>query len=416
MQFRESGASFRIAILMNTSTPKPLWLVILAAGSIIGICMGLRQTFGLYLAPISSDLGLGREVFALAMGLQNLLWGVTAPIAGAVADKYGAGRVVIVGALLYAIGLIAMANASGEASLIGSGLLLGLGISATGFTAVLGAVGRAATSEKRSWALGLTSAGGSMGLFAALPFAHVFIGSAGWIASLFALAVLAALMAPMAWGVAGKPASQSGAADLTLSEAFREAVSHRGFILLMAGFMVCGFHVVFVATHLPAFLADRSFEPWVATWALALIGLANVVGTYLCGRAGQIMEQRLVLTWLYLGRAIVFLGFIYLPLTETTVLLLSVAIGLLWLGTIPLTSGLIATLFGPRWMSMLFGLAFFSHQIGSFMGAWLGGYLYDIYESYQIMWWLSVALGLIAALFHWPIREAPVARLGNQGA
>lgn len=395
---------------------KPLWLVILAAAIAIGVCMGIRQTFGLYLEPISRELSLGRETFALAMGLQNLLWGFTAPFAGAIADKYGAGRVVIGGALIYVVGLVSMATASSATGLVSSGVLLGLGISGTGFTAVLGAVGRAAPPEKRSMALGLTSAGGSFGQFAALPFVHVLIGEMGWVFSLYALAVTAAFLVPVAWGLSGRPQHQTLVADQSLSEAFREALAHKGFLLLTAGFFVCGFHVVFVATHLPAFLADRAFEPWVATWALAIIGLTNVLGTYLCGRAGQIMEQRMALIWLYLGRSLIFVGFIYLPLTETTVLLLSAGLGLFWLGTIPLTSGLIATLFGPRWMSMLFGLVFFSHQIGSFLGAWLGGYFYDIYQSYEIMWWLSVALGVIAALFHWPIREVPVARLGRQAA
>ncbi len=396
--------------------PKPLWIVILAAGAAIAVGMGIRQTFGLYLDPISRELGLGRETFALAMGLQNLLWGFTAPFAGAIADKYGAGRVVICGAVVYALGLIVMANAGGEGELVVSGLLLGLGISGTGFTTVLGAVGRAATPERRSVALGITSATGSFGQFAALPFAHVIIGSMGWVGSLYALALAAAFIAPLAWGVAGKHRPQSAGAEQTLREAFHEAMVHKGFLLLTAGFLICGFQVVFVATHLPAFLADRNFEPWVATWALALIGLANVIGSYLCGLAGRIMEQRIALTWLYLGRSAVFVGFLYLPLTEFSVLALSFALGLLWLGTVPLTSGLVATLFGPRWMSMLFGFVFFSHQIGSFLGAWLGGYFYDLYQSYEIMWWLSVALGIVAALFHWPIREAPVARLQAETA
>jgi len=378
--------------------------------------MGIRQTFGLYLDPISRELGLGRETFALAMGLQNLMWGFTAPFVGAIADKYGAGRVVIGGAAIYGIGLVLMATSSNESSLLTSGLLLGIGVSGTGFTAVLGAVGRAAPPEKRSVSLALTAAGGSLGQFAALPYVHMLIGSLGWITSLFALAATAAIMVPVAWGLSGTPKAQSLTAEQTMREAFREALAHKGFLLLTAGFFVCGFQVIFVATHLPAFLADLSFEPWVATWALAIIGLGNVIGTYLWGKAGQIMEQRVALSWLYLGRTFIFLGFLYIPLTATTVLLLSGVLGLFWLGTIPLTSGLIATLFGPRWMSMLFGLTFFSHQIGSFLGAWLGGYFYDIYHSYEIMWWISIMLSLIAALFHWPIREVPVPRLQARSA
>lgn len=395
---------------------KPVWLVILAAALSIAICMGIRQTFGLYLEPISNELGLGRGTFALAMGLQNLLWGIAAPFAGAIADKHGAGRVVAGGAVLYIGGLILMATASGEASLIASGLLLGFGVAGTGFTAVLGAVGRAAPPERRSAALGITSAGGSFGMFAALPFAHVLLEQVGWVASLYAMMLVAALMVPIAWGLSGKPQQSSTDDTQSLSQALRMACAHRGFWLLNAGFFVCGFHVVFVATHLPAFLADASFDPSIAIWALALIGLANVVGSYVCGRLGQVMEQRVALTLLYLARSVVFLGFLYLPLTVPTVLVLSVAIGLLWLGTVPLTSGLVATLFGARWMSMLFGIVFFTHQIGSFLGAWLGGYFYDIYQSYDVMWWLSVFLGILAAAFHWPIREAPADRLEPRAA
>lgn len=398
----------------SVPSARPLWLVMAAAGTILALNMGIRQTFGLYLDPLSQELGLGREVFALAMGLQNLLWGITAPFAGAVADKYGCGKVVAAGAAIYIAGLVMMAGASGEASLIASGVLLGFGISATGFTAVLGAVGRAAPPEKRSSALATTSAAGSLGMFAALPFAHLLIGSIGWVASILAMTVAAAAIVPLAWGVAGRPQSRAAGIEQTVGGAFREALANKGFLLLTAGFFVCGFHVVFVATHLPAFLADRSFEPWVAVSALTLIGLANIIGSFASGRLSRIFQQRVILTWLYLARSVVFLGFLYLPLTETSVLLLSFVLGLLWLSTIPLTSGLIATMFGPRWMSMLFGLVFFAHQIGSFLGAWLGGYVYDAYQSYEAMWWLSVGLGVLAAMFHWPIREAPVPRIGTE--
>ncbi|MGD9866423.1 MAG: MFS transporter [Hyphomicrobiales bacterium] len=399
---------------MSASTApgnKPLWIIIACAALAIGLGMGIRQTFGLFLEPVSQDIGLGREVFALSMGLQNLLWGISAPFFGAFADKYGAGRVVLAGGVLYAAGLVMLAASAGGGQVVASGLLLGLGVSGLGFTAVLGAVGRAAPPEKRSGALGMASAGGSFGQFAALPYAHVFLESAGWSMTLLLLAVLTVLAVPAAWGVSGKPQSAAGASTQTVSHAFREAMTHKGFLLLTAGFFVCGFHVTFVATHLPAFLGDRSFEPWLGAAALSLIGLANVAGTYICGRAGQVMEKRKALSYLYLGRAVVFLGFLFIPLTEFTVLALSMAIGLLWLGTIPLTSGLIATLFGPKWMSMLFGLVFFAHQIGGFLGAWLGGYVFDALRSYDAMWWMSSGLGVWAALLHWPIVEKPVARL-----
>ncbi len=389
---------------------KPLWIVIAAAATILAINMGIRQTFGLYLGPISRDLELGRETFALSMGLLNLVWGLAAPFSGAIADKYGAGRVVAFGGVIYAIGITLIATAGSETELITAGVIIGLGVSATGFTAVLGAVGRAAPEEKRGSALALASMGGSIGQFAALPYAHFLIGGYGWVVSLFILAVTAALAAPIGWGVAGKPQSQGSGREQSLSEAFKEAFRHPGFILLTLGFFVCGFHIVFVAVHLPSYLGDKGFEPWVATAALTTIGFTNILGTYLCGRVGEIVEKRVALSFLYLARAMVFLALLYMPLTETTVLIFAGALGFLWLGTVPLTSGLVATLFGPRWMSMLFGIVFLSHQLGSFLGAWLGGYFYDVFQSYDTMWWISVALGIGAAVLHWPIKEKKVVR------
>ncbi|MEC9368665.1 MAG: MFS transporter [Pseudomonadota bacterium] len=341
---------------------------------------------------------------------------MSAPFFGAFADRFGAGRVVLAGGLCYALGLVMLSASATGNQVVASGLLLGLGVSGTGFTAVLGAVGRAATPERRSSALGLASAGGSFGQFAALPYAHAFLETSGWSMTLLFLAALTVLAVPAAWGLVGKPAAGPDASTQSLSAAFGEALKHKGFLLLTAGFFVCGFHVTFVATHLPAFLNDRSFEPWLGAAALATIGLANVVGTYACGRIGQVMEKRKALTYLYLARGLVFVGFLFVPLTEVSVLILSALLGLLWLGTIPLTSGLIATLFGPKWMSMLFGLVFFAHQIGGFLGAWLGGYVFDVMRSYDSMWWMSAGLGVWAALMHWPIVEKPVARLSAKGA
>ena len=393
---------------------RSLWIIILCGGAIAGVSLGIRQTFGLYLAPISQDLALGREVFALSIGLTNLLWGFGAPFAGAVADKYGPGRVLVAGTLLYLLGLYLIATAAGAPDLIFAGVLIGLGISGTGFTVVLGAVGRAAPAERRGTALGLASMGGSIGQFIALPYAHVLISDFGWSASLIVLTVTAAIMAPLAWGLKGRPQSTGPADEQTLGEALREAIGHRGFGLLTAGFFVCGFHVAFVATHLPAYLADKAFAPWVGATALTLVGLANILGTFSAGRIGEMVEKRLALSVYYLLRSIVILIFILAPLSETSVLIFSFTLGLLWLGTIPLTSGLIATLFGPRYLSMLFGIAFLSHQLGSFLGAWLGGVLYDELTSYDIMWWLSIALGVAAAILHWPIVERPVERLTRQ--
>ncbi|MGI9383486.1 MAG: MFS transporter [Methyloligellaceae bacterium] len=394
----------------------PLWAIIATGGAIIGISLGIRHTFGLFLAPISQDLGVGRGAFALAMGLQNILWGVSAPFFGAIADKYGSGRVVVAGAVLYFAGLWLTASAGSETDLVLGGVVIGLGVSASGFTAVLGAVGRAAPPERRQTALALASMAGSIGQFVALPYAQVLIEGFGWVTAMAVIAVTAGIMVPLAWGIAGKPEASTDGDTQSLTEALREAIRNPSFLLLTAGFFVCGFHVVFVGTHLPAFLADQGFEPWLGAVCLAIIGFVNIIGTYVFGRAGQFKEKRLVLSWLYFARAFVFLGILVVPLTVPTVLIFATAIGFLWLGTVPLTSGLVATLFGPRWMSMLFGIVFFSHQIGSFLGAWLGGYVYDAVQSYDVMWWLSVGLALLAALLHWPIKERPVPRLAAQEA
>lgn len=395
---------------------RPLWVIILCGGMIAGVSVGIRQSFGLYLPPMSVDLGLGREVVGLSFGLVTLLWGLFAPLTGAIADRFGAARVVLAGTLSYCLGLYTIATASGEADLITAGVLVGLGMSGLGFTVVLGAVGRAAPPEKRSTALGLASMGGSVGQFVALPYAHVLIQQVGWASSLFILLVTASLMAPLAWGMVSKPHAATSAHDQTLGEALSEAIRHRGFLLLTAGFFVCGFHVMFVATHLPAYLSDAGFQPWVGAAALTLVGLANIFGTLGAGRLGDYMEKRLALSIYYALRSLVFFVFIITPLSVASVLIFAFTLGLLWLGTVPLTSGLVATLFGPRYMSMLFGIVFMSHNIGSFFGAWLGGYIYDSFGSYAAMWWLSIALGFVSAMFHYPIKERPVARLAAQSA
>jgi len=395
---------------------RPLWVIILCGGAIAGLSVGVRQSFGLYLLPISNDLSVGREVVGLSFGLVTLLWGLLAPLTGAIADRFGTARVVLAGTLFYCLGLYTMATATGEASLVTAGVLIGLGMSGLGFTVVLGAVGRAAPPERRSTALGLASMGGSIGQFVALPYAHLLISNLGWASSMFVLLVTASLMAPLAWGLVSKPHAHVYAHDQTLREALREAIHHRGFLLLTAGFFVCGFHVMFIATHLPAYLADSGFPPWVGAAALTLVGLANIFGTLGAARLGDFIEKRLALSIYYTLRSLVFLVFIMVPLTEASVLIFAFALGLLWLGTVPLTSGLVATLFGPRYLSMLFGIVYMSHHIGSFTGAWLGGYIYDAFGSYTAMWWLSIALGLVSAMFHYPIKERPVARLAAQPA
>jgi predicted MFS family arabinose efflux permease len=400
----------------------PFWWVVLAGGTILALNMGIRQTFGLFLAPMTQDLQVSREVFALSIALLNLLWGIGAPFAGALSDKYGAKWVVISGAALYVAGLLVMANAGGEGGLILSGVMIGLGVAGTGFTAVFGVVGRAAPPEKRAQALSLTAMGSAIGQFIALPYTHVIMSETGWMVTLLVLAATAAVMAPLGLAMASgakaagaKPAStpaMAPPADISMRAALGEAFKHPSFIMLTLGFYVCGFQLAAVATHLPAFLIDQKFDPSLGVIALTVIGLFNIAGTYLCGRAGEIMPKRVALTLLYLGRAVVFLGLLYLPLTETTVIIAAAIFGFLWLGTIPLTSGLIVVFFGPQWLSMLYGIVFVSHQVGSFMGAWLGGWFFDTYQSYDMLWWASIAVSLMAALCHLPIREAPAPRLG----
>jgi predicted MFS family arabinose efflux permease len=292
-----------------------------------------------------------------------------------------------------------------------SGVLMGFGVAGAGVNAMVGAVGRAAQPEQRTAAIAALGMGSGIGIFVALPYTHVLIEQLGWKTSLLVLAATAMAMLPLALPVSGKPTVQALDIPQTLSEALREAFRHPSFWLLNAGFFVCGFHVVFYGVHLPAYVADRGLGNDVAVIALTVVGIGNLVGTYLSGQSAKFVEKRIGLSLIYLGRALIFLGFLFLPITGTTIIVLSAALGLLWLSTVPLTSGLVATFFGPAWMTMLYGIVFFSHQVGSFLGVWLGGRVFDVAKSYDAMWWISVALGLFAALVHWPIKERPVARL-----
>jgi predicted MFS family arabinose efflux permease len=395
---------------------RSLWIVLISAATLLTISVGIRQGLGLFLKPISLELGVGREVFAFAMALQNLLWGLGAPFAGGIADKYGTGRTLAVSALFYASGLYAIAISTGGGGLVLGSSLLGLGLSGLGFSVALGAVSRAAPPEKRSMALGICAAGGSFGQFAMVPYGEYFLSSLGWSSALMVLAATSLLMVPLSAGVAGQQASADAQSKQSLMAALKEAAGHRGFQLLTAGFFVCGFQVVFVAVHLPAYLADRGIESWVGAWCLALVGLFNIIGSYAAGVLGGRFRKKYLLALIYLGRSLVFLVFVLMPLTNASALIFASALGLLWLSTIPLTSGLIAQVFGATYMSMLYGVVFVSHQIGSFFGAWLGGYVFDAFGSYDAMWGLSIALGFIAAALHYPIADRPMARLAIQGA
>ncbi len=387
-------------------------LVLAAAAITVILSMGLRSSFGLFLRPMTADLGWGREVFAFGMALQNLLWGAFQPLAGAIADRFGAGKVIASGGVLYAVGLYVMSTTSSPLDFhLSAGLLIGMAQSGAGLSVVLGAAGRVFPEERRSWALGVITAAGSLGQFSIVPLGQAFLTAYGWQVSFLLLGVIALLIVPMGSALRGRAEPLTASDDQTLRQALREAVAHKGFLLLTLGFYVCGFHVAFIGVHLPAYLVDRGASAELGAWALSLIGLFNIIGSYTAGVLGGRRSKKYLLSTIYVLRALAFLGFIIVPMTLTSVLLFSAAIGLLWLSTVPLTSGLVAQIFGPRYMATLFGIVFFSHQLGSFTGVWLGGYLYDTTGSYDVVWWAGVALGIAAAIVHWPIDDKAVARL-----
>ncbi|MCB1529144.1 MAG: MFS transporter [Hyphomicrobiaceae bacterium] len=388
----------------------PAWVIILAAATITAIGMGIRQVMGLYLKPVSETLHLGREVFALAIAIANLVWGIAAPITGAVSDSFGSGRVAAFGSLMTLGGLLTMYFAQTEMHLFASGVLLGLGVAGCGVNAMVGAVARSVAPALRTRAIAMVGMGSGVGILVAMPYTHVLMSSLGWQTSLLVLAASAAFILILAVLVRGQPAAEPDALPQSLFAAVGEAARYPSFWLLNAGFFVCGFHVVFYGTHVPAYVADKGLEPWVGVAALTMVGIGNLVGTYLAGEWGRRWPQRYGLALIYFARVFVFLGFLVLPINPTTILVLSFILGVLWLSTVPLTSGLVATFFGARWMTMLYGFVFFSHQVGAFLGAWLGGYLFDRLGSYNAMWWISVGLGLAAAALSWPIREQPVVR------
>ncbi len=400
---------------MRTSSTQPilpLWLLILIVGTIVGVSMGRSQSMGLYLQPVTSALSVGREAFALSIALSQLLMGIGAPFSGALIDMFGAGRVVVACVLATIAGLYFMYAASTPADLLIAGILMGIGVSGTGVTSLVGTIGRLAPPEKRLSAIASIGMAAGIGSFVSLPLMHFLIEYTGWQTSLLWLIAITALLIPLAWPIGGKPVRVDGPVrDQTLGEALREAFRHSSYWLLTAGFFVCGFHVAFIVVHLPAFAVDQGLPSWVGPFALSVVGIANIIGTFLAGQSGRYIEKRRLLSLIYLARAVIFLGFLFMPLTPFTVIAFCGLLGIFWLSTIPPTSGLVATFFGTQWMSMLFGFVFLSHQIGSFLGVWLAGRLFDLTKSYDAMWWISVALGVIAALLHWPISERPVARL-----
>ena len=395
----------------TTDTWRTPTTVLVCGSLILTLGLGLRHGFGLFLLPITTDMHWSRATFALALAVQNLAWGATQPFAGMLADKYGTARVVAGGALLYVLGLLWMSHPPTPRSFVlAAGVLLGTGLSGVTFSVIAGVLGRAYPPRQRSMVLGISAAAGSFGQFAMLPVTQLLLTHVGWSGALVALGCIGILMAPLAAALVERRTSHAHAFQQSAGEAMREALGHRGYLLLTLGFFVCGFQVVFIGVHLPAYLADHGLPAYVAVTALALVGLFNIVGTYTTGWLGTRMPKRYILSFIYFGRAIVIALFVFLPLSAMSVYLFAMALGLLWLSTVPPTNGIVANVFGVRYLAMLSGFTFFSHQIGSFLGAWLGGKLYDVTGSYDIVWYLSIALGLAAGIVNLPIDEHEIAR------
>jgi MFS family permease len=387
--------------------------VLVCGAAIVTLSMGIRHGFGLWLQPITQAQGWTRETFAFAIAVQNLSWGVFGIFAGMIADRFGAFRVIIAGAVLYALGLAGMAlAATGMLFTLTAGVLIGAAQAGTTYAVIYGVIGRNISAEKRSWAMGVAAAAGSFGQFLMVPTEGFLISSLGWKEALLALSAAVLLIVPLAFGLREK--SAAGAAPVkreqTIAQALKEAFKYPSFQLLMAGYFVCGFQVVFIGVHMPSYLRDKSMPPEVASYALALIGLFNVFGTYAAGALGQRMPKKNILAGIYFGRALVIAIFIAAPLTPLSVYIFSAVMGTLWLSTVPPTNAAVAQIFGIQHLSMLSGFIFFSHQIGSFMGVWLGGYLYDRNGSYDIVWLLTIALGIFAGLVNLPVSEAPISR------
>ncbi|MPW27559.1 MFS transporter [Agarivorans sp. B2Z047] len=394
--------------------PALVWLGI----GILVISLGIRQSFGIFMMPVSEHFQLGREFFSFAIALQNLLFGMFQPFVGMAADKWGAKRVIVLGAAAYALGLYLSSIATLPSMLyLSLGALVGLGLSATSYVIVLGAVAKVVPAKHAAKAFGLTTAAGSFGMFAMIPGAQLMLSQMGWQQALQAFALLCALMVAFVMFMKTAKLSTENQTVLddkqTLKESLQEAFSHKGYWLIYAGFFVCGFHVMFIATHLPSYLADKNLSATTGAMALAYVGIFNIFGSYFWGVMGDRFSKRHVMSALYLMRTIVIAGFVSLPVTESTAALFGGAIGFCWLGTVPLTSGLVRQIFGARYLSTLYGLVFFTHQIGSFLGAWVGGRIYDYYGSYEPIWWSTVALAFIAALIHLPINDKPVMRLAT---
>ena len=396
-----------------------MFQVLACGAAIVTLSMGTRHGFGLWLLPITQEMGWTRQSFALAIAIQNLSWGLIGIFAGMAADRFGAFRVLLGGAVLYALGLAGMAlSPTPTLFALTAGVLIGAAQAGTTYAVIYGVLGRQIAPEKRSWAMGVAAAAGSFGQFLMVPVEGWLIAGLGWQQALLALSMAVLLIVPLAFGLRepGFKGTAPVKRDQTIAQALGEAFRYPSFNLLMAGYFVCGFQVVFIGVHMPSYLKDNGLSPQVASYALALIGLFNVFGTYIAGTLGQRMPRRFILSFIYLARAVAISVFLLVPLSPLSVYIFSAVMGTLWLSTVPPTNATIAQIFGVQHLSMLGGFVFFSHQLGSFMGVWLGGYLYDATGSYDIVWYIAIGLGVLAGLVNLPIKEAPIQRAQPQAA
>jgi len=401
--------------MTSKTAPAPMSMaqILLCGGAIVTLSMGIRHGFGLWLQPITQSMGWTRESFSLAIAVQNLSWGVLGIFVGMLADRLGAFKVLVGGSVLYALGLAGMAlSPTSTLFILTAGVLIGAAQAGTTYAVIYGVLGRQIPAARRSWAMGVTAAAGSFGQFFMVPVEGALIASFNWSNALLILAVFALLIAGLAFGLR-EPGFNGGAAmkrEQTVGQALKEAWTHPSFLLLTAGYFVCGFQVMFIGVHMPSYLKDFGMAPQVASYSLALVGLFNIFGTYLAGNLGQKMPKRYLLSGIYSLRSAATIAFLLAPLSPWSVYIFSAAMGFLWLSTVPLTNATIAQVFGVQHLSMLGGFVFCSHQIGSFMGVWLGGYLYDLNGSYDMVWYLSIALGVFAAIVNLPVRETPIQR------
>lgn len=405
-------------ITTSNANAQSLTKILLAGGMIVSLAIGIRHGFGLFNLPVTQANGWGRETFALAIALQNLVWGMSQPIFGGLADRFGGYKVMALGGVLYTLGLLGSGlSTSSFGFVISTGVVIGLALACTTYSVVYGVIGRNCPPEKRVWAMGIAAAMGSFGQFFMIPVEQELLTQFGIQNALYILAIITSFMLPLSLILREKnyQPAQTGS-DQTIIHAIKEAFGQRSFQLLVFGFFVCGFQIVFIGAHLAPYLKDMSVtysdvgRPEVATIALALVGLFNIFGTYYAGKLGQKLPKHLLLVFIYVARAIVIAAFILLPLSPFTVYLFAACMGFLWLSTVPLTNGIVAHIFGVKYLSMLSGFAFFSHQIGSFMGAYLGGYLFDLTGSYNIVWFIAIGLSIVGALANFPIKEKELVR------